>query len=277
MLGERDGEAESTSKRRPTWPRPTSSTPSARPSGAGAVASRRCTPPISGPTRSRPSSSAPASTPAPSTTWSSATSTPSVRRPATSPAPAGSSPASPSTSRAPPSTASAAPPSRPSTSRRRRVMTGTQDLVVAGGVQNMSQIPIMSAMVAGQKFGHETPFASSPGWQARYGDQEVSQFRGAEMIAEKWDISRDDMEEFAVESHERALQAPRRGSLRARDRAPRRAAPSTKARGSPTGRRSARCPRWSRAAGSPPRCRARSPTRRRPCSSPASRRSRITA
>jgi len=91
------------------------------------------------------------------------------------------------------------------------VMSGTQDLVVAGGVQNMSQIPITSAMEAGQKFGHETPFASSPGWQARYGDQEVSQFRGAEMIAEKWDISRDDMEEFAVESHVRALKARAEG------------------------------------------------------------------
>jgi acetyl-CoA C-acetyltransferase len=91
------------------------------------------------------------------------------------------------------------------------VMSGTQDLVVAGGVQNMSQIPIMSAMEAGQKFGHETPFASSPGWQARYGGQEVSQFRGAEMIAEKWDISRDDMEAFAMESHERALRAQAEG------------------------------------------------------------------
>ena len=91
------------------------------------------------------------------------------------------------------------------------VMSGTADLIVAGGVQNMSQIPITSAMEAGQKFGHETPFASSPGWQARYGDQEVSQFRGAEMIAEKWDISRDDMEEFAVESHVRALKARAEG------------------------------------------------------------------
>jgi acetyl-CoA C-acetyltransferase len=91
------------------------------------------------------------------------------------------------------------------------VMSGTMDLVVAGGVQNMSQIPIMSAMVAGQAFGHETPFSNSPGWQARYGDQEVSQFRGAEMIAEKWNISRDDMEQFAVESHERALRARAEG------------------------------------------------------------------
>ncbi len=87
------------------------------------------------------------------------------------------------------------------------VMSGTQDLVVAGGLQNMSAIPIASAMTVGQQFGYSTPFAESPGWQARYGDQEVSQFRGAEMIAEKWDISRDDMEAFAYESHQRALRA----------------------------------------------------------------------
>ena len=90
-------------------------------------------------------------------------------------------------------------------------MSGTADLVVAGGVQNMSQIPIMSAMLAGVPFGHETPFSESPGWQARYGDQEVSQFRAAELIAEKWDISREDMEAFAVESHERALRAHAEG------------------------------------------------------------------
>ncbi len=98
------------------------------------------------------------------------------------------------------------------------VLSGTQDLVVAGGVQNMSQIPIMSAMLAGVPFGHETPFSNSPGWQARYGDQEISQFRGAELIAEKWNISREDMEEFAVESHVRGAAGARRGSVRQRDR-----------------------------------------------------------
>jgi acetyl-CoA C-acetyltransferase len=91
------------------------------------------------------------------------------------------------------------------------VMSGTSDLIVAGGVQNMSQVPIMSAMLAGAALGHETPFSGSPGWRARYGDEEVSQFRGAELIAEKWNISRDDMEEFAVESHERALRARAEG------------------------------------------------------------------
>ncbi len=84
------------------------------------------------------------------------------------------------------------------------VMSGTQDLVVAGGVQNMSAIPIAASMLVGQQYGFSTPFAESPGWQARYGDQEVSQFRSAEMIAEKWDISREDMEAFALVSHERA-------------------------------------------------------------------------
>jgi acetyl-CoA C-acetyltransferase len=91
------------------------------------------------------------------------------------------------------------------------VMSGTNDLVVAGGVQNMSAIPISAAMLAGEQYGFENPFAGSPGWEARYGTQEVSQFRSAEMIAEKWDISRADMEAFAVESHTRALRARAEG------------------------------------------------------------------
>ncbi len=87
------------------------------------------------------------------------------------------------------------------------VMSGTQDLVVAGGVQNMSAIPISAAMIVGQQYGFSTPFAESPGWLKRYGDQEVSQFRSAEMIAEKWSISREEMEEFALASHDRARAA----------------------------------------------------------------------
>jgi acetyl-CoA C-acetyltransferase len=87
------------------------------------------------------------------------------------------------------------------------VMSGTSDVVVAGGVQQMSMIPISSAMTAGQPLGFDDPFSGSEGWVARYGTQEVSQFRAAEMIAEKWGITRDDMEAFTVESHERALRA----------------------------------------------------------------------
>jgi acetyl-CoA C-acetyltransferase len=87
------------------------------------------------------------------------------------------------------------------------VMSGTSDLVIAGGVQNMSAIPISSAMLAGQSLGFGDPFSGSKGWIARYGTQEVSQFRSAEMIAEKWDCSREDMERFALESHRRAILA----------------------------------------------------------------------
>ena len=87
------------------------------------------------------------------------------------------------------------------------VMSGTQDLVVAGGLQNMSAIPISAAMLVADQYGFTTPFAESPGWLARYGDQEVSQFKSAEMIAEKWDISREQMEAFALASHERARSA----------------------------------------------------------------------
>ena len=102
------------------------------------------------------------------------------------------------------------------------VMSGTTDVIVAGGVQNMSMIPITSAMLAGQQYGFEDPFRGSEGWLARYGDQEVSQFRAAEMIAEKWGITRDEMEDFAVESHVRAFRGPGRGPLRPRDRPARR-------------------------------------------------------
>src|SRR5438270_952102 len=85
------------------------------------------------------------------------------------------------------------------------VLSGTSDIVVAGGVQQMSMIPISSAMLAGQDLGFPDPFTGSKGWVARYGTQEVSQFQSAEMIAEKWDITRDDMEAFGGEAHERGL------------------------------------------------------------------------
>ncbi|AKE88533.1 MULTISPECIES: acetyl-CoA C-acetyltransferase [Rhodococcus] len=87
------------------------------------------------------------------------------------------------------------------------ILSGTADLIVAGGVQNMSQIPISAAMIVGQQYGFDTPFGGSTGWTERYGDQEVSQFRGAEMIADKWDLSREDLERWALQSHERAKAA----------------------------------------------------------------------
>ena len=87
------------------------------------------------------------------------------------------------------------------------VMSGTADLVVAGGVQSMSRIPIGSAMLAGRALGFDTPWTGMEGWRARYGDQEVSQFSAAERIAERWGLSREAMEAYALESHRRALAA----------------------------------------------------------------------
>lgn len=95
------------------------------------------------------------------------------------------------------------------------VMSGTMDLIVAGGVQSMSAVPISSAMTLAEPLGFPDPFSTSEGWVKRYGDQEVSQFRGAELIAEKWDISREDMEEFAIESHRRAIRAIDEGRFEA--------------------------------------------------------------
>ena len=91
------------------------------------------------------------------------------------------------------------------------VMSGTNDVIVAGGVQNMSMIPIAAALTAAEPLGFADPFSGSEGWVARYGTQEVSQFRGAELIAEKWGITREDMERFALASHERAVRAQDEG------------------------------------------------------------------
>ncbi len=87
------------------------------------------------------------------------------------------------------------------------VLSGTADVVVAGGVQNMSAIPISAAMTAGRPFGFPDPFSGSAGWRRRYGDVPLSQFRSAEMIARKWGLTRLDLERFALISHQRAVSA----------------------------------------------------------------------
>ena len=91
------------------------------------------------------------------------------------------------------------------------VMSGTMDVVVAGGVQTMTQIPISSAMLAGQPLGFRDPFTGSEGWVKRYGDGLVTQFNSAQMIADKWSISREAMEAFSLESHQRARAATNAG------------------------------------------------------------------
>ncbi len=95
------------------------------------------------------------------------------------------------------------------------VMAGVNDVVVAGGVQQMSMIPISSAMTLATDLGFADPFTGSEGWVKRYGTGEVSQFTSAEMIAERWNCSREDMENFAVQSHERAIHATAEGRFQA--------------------------------------------------------------
>jgi len=85
------------------------------------------------------------------------------------------------------------------------VLSGTQDLVVAAGVESMSVVPMGSSVMLAAEKGMPLPFGQ--GWHDRYGDQEISQFRGAQLVCEKWGISRRQLEEFALESHRRAIAA----------------------------------------------------------------------
>tara|TARA_R110002049_G_scaffold188251_19_gene356686 strand:- start:1552 stop:2700 length:1149 start_codon:yes stop_codon:yes gene_type:complete len=91
------------------------------------------------------------------------------------------------------------------------IMSGVNDVVIAGGVQTMTQIPISSAMIAAQPMGFSDPFSGSQGWVTRYGSTPPSQFVSAQMIADKWNISRQQMEEFALRSHTLALSAIEEG------------------------------------------------------------------
>jgi acetyl-CoA C-acetyltransferase len=86
------------------------------------------------------------------------------------------------------------------------VMAGIHDLVVAGGVEVMSLVPIGAPAFVGPQLGYGHPYHGD-GWLDRYGEQEISQFRGAELIAKDWEIDRREMEELALLSHQRAAQA----------------------------------------------------------------------
>lgn len=94
------------------------------------------------------------------------------------------------------------------------VMSGTMDVIVAGGVQTMTQIPISSAMMVAEPMGFKDPFSGSKGWVARYGAEPPTQFKSAQMIADKWNLSRHDLEVFSLESHNRALRAIAEGRFK---------------------------------------------------------------
>ncbi|MEY2777333.1 MAG: hypothetical protein RLY30_1431 [Pseudomonadota bacterium] len=94
------------------------------------------------------------------------------------------------------------------------VMSGTMDVVMVGGVQTMTAIPISSAMLAGQPLGFSDPFSGSRGWRERFGNQPVNQFYAAQRIADHWGFDRAAMESFSLESHTRALKAIHEGAFR---------------------------------------------------------------
>jgi acetyl-CoA C-acetyltransferase len=85
------------------------------------------------------------------------------------------------------------------------VLSGTQDIVIAAGVESMSMVPMGSTVSVPHKQGMALPFGQ--GWRDRYGDQEISQFRGAQLMCEKWGIKRAELEEYSLESHARAIRA----------------------------------------------------------------------
>lgn len=84
------------------------------------------------------------------------------------------------------------------------VISGQYDVVIAGGVESMSRVPLgVAASVAGSPF--------SPGLHARYPDGLVNQGVSAELIAARWGFSREELDAFAAESHERAAEAQAQG------------------------------------------------------------------
>jgi len=85
------------------------------------------------------------------------------------------------------------------------VLSGTQDLVIAAGVESMSVVPMGTSVRLPLEKGLPGPFGQ--GWKERYGDTEISQFRGAQLMCEKWGITRRQLEEYALSSHQRAVRA----------------------------------------------------------------------
>jgi acetyl-CoA C-acetyltransferase len=91
------------------------------------------------------------------------------------------------------------------------VMSGTMDVVIAAGVENMSRVPMFTPSSLPQKNG--MGYYESPGIRARY-EQPFSQFTGAELLARKHGITKEAMDEYAFYSHQRAIAASREGRFR---------------------------------------------------------------
>lgn len=99
------------------------------------------------------------------------------------------------------------------------VMSGTQDVVIAAGVEHMTSVPIGSNVADSFKAGHGLPFSDEIG--AKYGarlkergQRMFSQFEGAELMAEHYDLKRSDMDDFALASHQKAVAAHKAGHFK---------------------------------------------------------------
>lgn len=93
------------------------------------------------------------------------------------------------------------------------VMSGTQDVVIAGGVESMTKVPMGAAVIDSLKAGHGHPYMGK-GIQANYPGVQFSQFSGAEMVAKEYDVSREEMDAFALASHQKAEAATKDGKFK---------------------------------------------------------------
>ena len=89
------------------------------------------------------------------------------------------------------------------------VMSGVHDVVIAGGVEVMSLVPIGGNAIAGHKVGYGSPYGA--GMKKRYPGVKWSQFDGAEMLARQFEIDRPTLDAFGVESHQKAARATQEG------------------------------------------------------------------
>jgi acetyl-CoA C-acetyltransferase len=93
------------------------------------------------------------------------------------------------------------------------VMSGAMDIVIAAGVESMSRVPMGLSSALPYKNGFGT--YKSPRMEERYPDIQFSQFAGAEMLAKKYDLSREQLDAFALSSHQRAIAATKGGKFAA--------------------------------------------------------------
>jgi acetyl-CoA C-acetyltransferase len=92
------------------------------------------------------------------------------------------------------------------------VMSGTMDVVIASGVESMTRVPMGLSVALPAKEGFGVP--KSPRMEDRYPNIQFSQFMGAEMVAEKYNLTKDQLDEYGYRSHQRAIAATQAGAFK---------------------------------------------------------------